>query len=137
MNTFAIIKQLRIEMLIDCNVFLQKIIKEAGKADLEEIKVHSNIEETSVREFKVVVQKLQASLKREKQLHTLKSINEKNKSVSFKYFIEYIKIQLYLNFRDTLEVLVCWANYNRNLLLIIRLIIPIKTYLKVGKSRIN
>lgn len=36
-----------------------------------------------MKEFKTVVQKLQTSLKREKQLHTLKAINEKNKAVSF------------------------------------------------------
>ncbi|XP_037046506.1 probable ATP-dependent RNA helicase Dbp73D [Bradysia coprophila] len=59
---------------------LNKIIKEAGKPDLDEIKVTSNIEEMSVKEFKTVVQKLQTSLKREKQLHTLKAINEKNKA---------------------------------------------------------
>lgn len=45
----------------------------------------SDIEEMSVKEFKTVVQKLQTSLKREKQLQTLKAINEKNKSVSDPY----------------------------------------------------
>lgn len=65
--------------------FPQKIIKEVGKSDLDEIKVTSDIAETSVKEFKTVVQKLQTSLKREKQLQTLKAINEKNKSVSVQY----------------------------------------------------
>lgn len=45
------------------------------------MRITTDIEEMSVKEFKTVVQKLQTSLKREKQLHTMKAINEKNKSV--------------------------------------------------------
>lgn len=70
--------------LIFCfSISSQKIIKEAGKYNLDEIKVASNIEEMTVKEFKIVVRKLQTSLKREKQVHTLKAIHEKNKLVSF------------------------------------------------------
>ncbi|KAJ6642749.1 putative ATP-dependent RNA helicase Dbp73D [Pseudolycoriella hygida] len=60
--------------------FFNSIIKEAGKSDIKEIKVTSDIEEMSVKEFKTVVQKLQISLKREKQLQSMKAIHEKNKS---------------------------------------------------------
>lgn len=59
------------------------MIKEAGKAVLAEIKVTSDIEELSVKEYKTVLQKLTAAVTREKQMHTLKAIQEKNKSVNF------------------------------------------------------
>lgn len=59
---------------------MQDLIKQGGKSELAELKVNSNAEELSAKEYAAAVEKLQVALKREHQITIMKALNEKQKS---------------------------------------------------------
>lgn len=74
-----------------CLIFYQAILKEGGKADIEEIKVTENAEENKAKDYANALDNMQNALKREKQIKMEKVLHEKNKAnVSFRVDINII-----------------------------------------------
>lgn len=61
-------------------IFVQSIIKDGGKQNVEELKIIENAEEFKAKDYATALEKMQNALKREKQMQLLKQMNEKNKS---------------------------------------------------------